>query len=181
MAHNSLHHFTNNIYSISGSTGREFMTIIQADVDTGPGSASATGISVSKMTGERIWWQCDECVSGSRCWVRGTPPPPKCPGSKRANQWSRKTNGHSWRRLAATLPTGADASLYGGLSLTSPEMSLLLFPSSLTAISIVDLSHAGAESLLGVSFFNYLTSPISASLSPPSGQTLHSRRKATKC
>lgn len=109
------------------------------------------------------------------------PPPPKCPGSERANQWSRKTNGHSWRRLAATLPTGADASLYGGLSLTSPEMSLLLFPSSLTAISIVDLSHAGAESLLGVSFFNYLTSPISASLSPPSGQTLHSRRKATKC
>lgn len=51
-----------------------------------------------------------------------------------------------------TLPAGADPLDY--------------FSSSHSAISIADLSHAGAESLLGVSIFNYLAPPISATLSP---------------
>lgn len=79
-------------------------------------------------------------------------------------------------------PLEADAST---LKLASPEMPLLFPPPPplllLAAISIADLSHAGAESLLGVSIFSELTSLISASPAPPPGQTLHSRRKATKC
>lgn len=58
--------------------------------------------------------------------------------------------------LRCSVPAGAD--------------SLYRFSSSHSAISIADLLHAGAESLLGVSIFNYLTPPISATLSPLEGR-----------
>lgn len=102
-----------------------------------------------------------ECVSGSSCWVWGNPQDVQVM-IELINDPEKQTAILG----AVSLPPGADASLCVGLSLASPEMSLLFVPSSLTAINIADLSHAGAESLLGVSIFNYLTCPISATLSP---------------
>lgn len=56
-------------------------------------------------------------------------------------------------------------------SLSSPPSGLLYsFFTSASLICIADLSHAGAESLLGVSIFNYLTPPISVTLSPLRGR-----------
>lgn len=65
-----------------------------------------------------------------------------------------RCHGARWRRCIT---------LFGSLS--SP-LSGFLYCFLFSLISIADLSHAGAESLLGVSIFNYLTPPISASLSP---------------
>lgn len=68
---------------------------------------------------------------------------------------------------AVTLLAGEDASLYLGLSHLPRAVFFTPFSSlSLSPISIADLSHSGAESLLGVSIFNYLAPPISATLSP---------------
>lgn len=95
----------------------EFTTTIQADGDTGTGSAHATGISGSEMTGERLPRQCDECVSGSSCWVRGNPPPQDV---QVTNELINDPEKQTAILGAVSLPPGADASLYLGLSLAFP-------------------------------------------------------------
>lgn len=111
--------------------------IVQADFGQ---VARALQVLVSEMTVR----QNDECVSGSSSCVCEEPPPPR---DVQVMNDPISDPGQKRPSLA-----GADPLCY--------------FSSPHSAISIADLSHTGAESLLGVSIFNYLTPPISAALSP---------------
>lgn len=115
------------------------MTYDQADV-----GQVARALQVPELTAQ----QNDECVSGSSSCVGGNPQDVQVMNDLIGDPGQERPSPAPPNSPAVTPPAGADSLRY------------------FSAISIADLSHAGAESLLGVSIFNYLTPPISATLSP---------------